>query len=65
MCQETARALGNTRISLESSIGWTQVVANAGLALVSAIGEKDRVTLLDQIVCGSRGKRLNRKSGIR
>jgi hypothetical protein len=43
--------LGDAWVSLKPCEGWTQIIANSKLILISTIGVEDGIALLDEIVC--------------
>lgn len=62
--RQIPQPLGDAGIPFESRVRWTQVIANPWLIQIAAIGIEDRISLLDQIVCGPCGKGLYRETGI-
>ena len=62
--QEIPYTLGDAGISFESCIGRTQVISNSGLVQISAIGTKDRIALLNQIIGSPCRQSLYGEAGI-
>ena len=56
--------LSQPGIAFEAGVGWREIVADLRFCLVAAVGEEDPVALVDEVVCGAGGERLDGKAGI-